>query len=166
MIIVDRHRYKDNKIIESRRITFEPFPYNERYIGLIMGLIERNLSPDLLKGRKSLMYPDDIKTNKWYGHCYHTTQALFYSLDTELLVPMSAKDYRGENHWWLQNSENGRIYDCTEGQYYFANQIPPYHNGKKSKWYGWKGRPQQVSLNLLVSILGDRLIGDERVQIK
>ena len=123
MKIVDRHRYKDNKIIETRRITFEPFPYNERYIGLIMGLIERNLSPDLLKGRKSLMYPDDVKTNKWYGHCYHTTQALFYSLDTELLVPMSAEDYRGEKHWWLQNSENGRIYDCTEGQYYFVNQI-------------------------------------------
>nr|BAR40045.1 hypothetical protein [uncultured Mediterranean phage uvMED] len=163
MKIVDRHRYKDNKIIETRRITFEPFPYNERYIGLIMGLIERNLSPDLLKGRKSLMYPDDVKTNKWYGHCYHTTQALFYSLDTELLVPMSAEDYRGEKHWWLQNSENGRIYDCTEGQYYFVNQIPPHHSGKKSKWYGWKGRPQQTSLNLLISILGDRLIGDEKV---
>ena len=90
MKTVERHRYNGNEIIETRRITFKPFPYNERYIGLVMGLIERNLSPELLKGRKSLIYPDDVNTNKWYGHCYHSTQALFYSLDTDLLVPMSA----------------------------------------------------------------------------
>ena len=41
------------------------------------------------------MYPDDVRTNKWYGHCYHAT-LLFYALDTELLVPMSAEDYREE----------------------------------------------------------------------
>ena len=162
MKTVERHKYSGNEIIETRRITFEPFPYNERYIGLVMGLIERNLSPELLKGRKKLIYPDDVNTNKWYGHCYHATQALFYSLDTDLLVPMSAEDYRGEKHWWLQNVENGRIYDCTEAQYYSVNKVPPHHKGKRTKWYGWKGRPQQVSLNLLIKILGDRLIGDEK----
>ena len=83
-------------------------------------------------------------------------------LDTDLLVPMSAEDYRGEKHWWLQNVENGRIYDCTEAQYFFVNKVPPHQKGKKTKWYGWKGRPQQVSLNLLIKILGDRLIGDEK----
>ena len=101
MKTVERHKYSGNEIIATRRITFKPFPYNERYIGLVMGLIERNLSPELLKGRKSLIYPDDVNTNKWYGHCYHATQALFYSLDTDLLVPMSAEDYRGEKHWWI-----------------------------------------------------------------
>ena len=111
------------------------------------------------------MYPDDVKTNKWYGHCYHATQVLFYALDTELLVPMSAEDYREENHWWLQNSENGRVYDCTEGQYYSVNKIPPHHDGKKTKWYGWKGRPQQVSLNLLIRVLGDRLVSDEKISV-
>ena len=79
MKTVERHKYSGNEIIETRRITFKPFPYNERYIGLVMGLIERNLSPELLKGRKKLIYPDDVNTNKWYGHCYHATQALFYS---------------------------------------------------------------------------------------
>lgn len=163
MKVVDRHRYKGKEIVETRRITFHPFSYNERYVQIVMGLIEKNLSPDLLKGRKSLMYPDDVRTNKWYGHCYHATQALFYALDTELLVPMSAEDYREEKHWWLQNSENRRVYDCTEGQYYSVNKIPPHHDGKKSKWYGWKGRPQQVSLNLLIRVLGDRLISDEKI---
>ena len=109
MKVVDRHRYKGKEIVETRRITFRPFVYNETQVQIVMGLVEKNLSPDLLKGRKSLMYPDDIRTNKWYGHCYHATQALFYALDTELLVPMSAEDYREENHWWLQNSENGRV---------------------------------------------------------
>ena len=165
MKVVDRHRYKDKKIIETRRITFRPFVYTESQVQIVMGLIEKNLSPDLLKGRKSLMYPDDVMTNKWYGHCYHATQALFYALDTELLVPMSAEDYREENHWWLQNSENGRVYDCTEGQYYSVNKIPPHHDGKKSKWYGWKGRPQQVSLNLLIRVLGDRLVSDEKISV-
>ena len=73
MKTVERHKYSGNEIIATRRITFKPFPYNERYIGLVMGLIERNLSPELLKGRKSLIYPDDVNTNKWYGHCYHAT---------------------------------------------------------------------------------------------
>ena len=115
MKVVDRHRYKGKEIVETRRITFRPFVYNESQVQIVMGLIEKNLSPDLLKGRKSLMYPDDVRTNKWYGHCYHATQLiLFYALDTELLVPMSAEDYREEKHWWLQNSENGRVYDCTE----------------------------------------------------
>ena len=41
-------------------------------------------------------------------------------------------------------------------------KVPPHQKGKKTKWYGWKGRPQQVSLNLLIKILGDRLIGDEK----
>jgi len=32
--------------------------------------------------------------------------------------------------------------------------------GKKTAWYGWKGRPQQVSLNLMIRVLGDRLKSD------
>jgi len=124
-----------------------------------MGLISRNLKPELLKGRKKLMYPDDIKTNPFYGHCYHASQALFYLMNTDQLIPMSAEDYRGEKHWWLQNGD--RVYDITAGQYYFANKFPPHEFGKKSKWYGWKGRPQQISLDLMVKVLGERLVTDE-----
>jgi hypothetical protein len=157
---LERHRYNDNKeIFQTRRLTFHAYEYTEKNMCLLMGLISKHLKPELLKGRKKLMYPDDVKTNPFYGHCYHASQALFYLMNTDQLVPMSAEDYRGEKHWWLQNGE--RIYDITEGQYYSVNKFPPHEFGKKSKWYGWKQRPQQISLDLMVKVLGDRLISDE-----
>ena len=66
---IQRHRYKDKKIFETRTLSFDPYSYSE--IDLVIGLIQDNLTPDLLKGRKSLMYPSDVLTNKYYGHCYH-----------------------------------------------------------------------------------------------
>ena len=159
MKIVERHRYRDKEIFETRRLTFKPYEYNENNIHIVMGLIERNLTSDLLRGRKKLMYPDDVLTNKMYGHCYHASQALYYLMNTNELVPMSAEDYREEKHWWLQNEK--RIYDCTEAQYYCVGKLPPHDKGKKTAWYGWKGRPQQITLDLMVRVLGERLITDE-----
>ena len=77
-------------------------------------------------------------------------------MDTDKLQPMSGKDYRDEIHWWLQDGD--KIYDLTAEQYYTVGKIPPYHHGKKSKWYGWKGRPHQRSLNLMVRVLGDKVV--------
>ena len=153
---VKRHRYKDKKIFQTRILSFDAYPYSE--IDLVIGLIQDNLTPDLLKGRKSLMYPGDIMTNKYYGHCYHSSQALHYLMDCDTLIPMSGEDYRGEKHWWLQ--DNVKIYDCTAAQYVDKGQLPPYDTGKKSVWYGWKQRPQQVSLKLMKRVLKDRLISD------
>ena len=163
MKIVERHRYQDKQIFQTRRLTFEPFEYTENNMCLVMGLIKQNLSPDLLRGRKSLMYPDDIQTNKYYGHCYHSSQALYYLMNTDKLQPMSAEDYRGEKHWWLQSDE--KIYDPTADQYYSVGKLPPYEIGKKSRWYGWKQRPQQISLDLMIKVLGSRLISDEALTI-
>ena len=84
---VERHRYKDKKIIQTRTLIFEPYSYDE--IDTVIEKIQNNLSSDLLKGRKVLMYPDDITKNKYYGHCYHSSQALYYLIDTDRLVPMS-----------------------------------------------------------------------------
>ena len=163
MKTVERHRYDKNTIIQTRRLVFNPYEYTEKNMCLVMGLIARNLKPDLLKGRKKLMYPNDVKTNPFYGHCYHSSQALFYLMSTDQLVPMSAEDYRGEKHWWLQNDE--KIYDITEGQYYSVNKFPPHEFGKKTAWYGWKGRPQQISLDLMVKVLGERLIEDTLITV-
>ena len=163
MKIVERHRYQDKQIFQTRRLTFEPFEYTENNMCLVMGLIKQNLSPDLLRGRKSLMYPDDIQTNKYYGHCYHSSQALYYLMNTDKLQPMSAEDYRGEKHWWLQSDE--KIYDPTADQYYSVGKLSPYEIGKKSRWYGWKQRPQQISLDLMIKVLGNRLISDEALTI-
>ena len=157
MKVVQRNKYEGKNIIQTRTIKFEPYSYNQ--IELVIKKIQDNLSPDLLKGRKSLMYPSDLLTNKFYGHCYHSSQALYYLMDTDKLVPMSGKDYRSEVHWWLADEE--KIYDATANQYIDKGQIPPYNEGKRSKWYGWKQRPHQSSLALTIRVLGDRLISDE-----
>lgn len=125
---------------------------------LVMRLIREHLTPTLIGKRKSLMYPEDVGVNKMYGHCYHSSETLYYIINTDRLSPMSAEDYRGEKHWWLQDGE--KIYDVTADQYYSVGQEPPYSSGKKSRWYGWKQRPQQVSLNLMVKVLGTRLHRD------
>ena len=151
---IQRHRYKDKKIFETRTLSFDPYSYSE--IDLVIGLIQDNLTSDLLK-QKKLMYKGDA--NKYYGHCYHSSQALYYLMDCDTLIPMSGEDYRGEKHWWLQDGQ--KIYDCTAKQYLDKGKLPPYNTGKKSVWYGWKQRPQQVSLNLTVRVLGDRLLSDE-----
>ena len=132
MKIVERHRYKESKIIfETRELIFEPF--NIENIENVVELIRYNLTPDLLKGKR-LMFKGD--TSKYYGHCYHASHALFLLMvDTDGLVPMSAEDYRGERHWWLQHGE--AIYDCTPEQYYEKGQTPPYDKGKKTQWYGY-----------------------------
>ena len=104
------------------------------------------------------MYPSDVLTNKYYGHCYHSSQALHYLMDCNILTPMSGEDYRGEKHWWLQDGQ--KIYDCTAKQYLDKGEHPPYNTGKKTNWYGWKQRPQQISLTLMKRVLDDRLISD------
>ena len=150
---IERHRYKDKKIFETRTLSFDPYSYSE--IDLVIGLIQDNLTSDLLK-QKKLMYKGDA--NKYYGHCYHSSQALYYLMDCDTLIPMSGEDYRGEKHWWLQDGQ--KIYDCTANQYLDKGKLPPYDIGKKSKWYGWKQRPQQISLDLMVRVLGHNNVQD------
>ena len=58
MKTIERHRYKGNKIVGTRRLIFEPYRFNELNMSLVMGLIQRNLTPDLLKHKK-LMYRGD-----------------------------------------------------------------------------------------------------------
>ena len=157
---VVRNSYDGDKIVKQRILTFKPYPYDE--IDVVIQKIQDNLSPDLLKSRKKLMYPSDLLTNKFYGHCYHSTQALYYLIDTDRLVPMSGEDYRGEKHWWLQDGD--KIYDATVNQYLDKKQDPPYNEGKKSKWYGWKQRPHQITLELMKRVLTNRLISD-RLQL-
>ncbi len=152
MKTLERHNYDGNNIIETRKLVFEPYKFSELNMCLVIGLIQKNLTPDLLK-RKKLKYKDN--PTKYYGHCYHASQALYYLIDTDKLIPMSGEDYREEKHWWLKYDDN--VYDCTAEQYLSIGKLPPYHIGKKSKWYGWKQRPQQITLELMKRVLGNRL---------
>lgn len=153
MKIVERHRYKDKKIFETRTLKFEPFLYED--ISLVMGYIADKLTPDIVSKR----YREENSSNPMFGHCYHASQALYYLMDTDVLEQMSAIDYHNEAHWWLRDKITHEIYDITSEQYYSVNQKPPYP-GKKKNWYGWKQRPHQRTLNLMVKVLGSRLIED------
>jgi hypothetical protein len=157
MKTVERARYKDREIFQVRKITFEPYRYSANNMSLVMSMIKKHLTPDLLTPK----YREENKTNSLYGHCYHSTQALYYLMDTDCLVPMCGKDYRGDYHWWLQDED--KIYDVTAGQYYSVGKLPPYENGKPTKWYGWKQRPHQRSLDLMVRVLGKDNVTDERL---
>ena len=122
----------------------------------VIGLISSNLTPDLVTKK----YREENASNPMFGHCYHASQALWYLMDTNVLEQRTAIDYHDCPHWWLVDTTTDKVYDITADQYYHVGQIPPYVDGKKKPWYGWKERPHQRSLNLMVRVLGSRLIKD------
>ena len=88
-----------------------------------------------------------------YGHCYHTTQAMFYLLDhSNSLEAHTAVDYRGDQHWWLKDINDESIIDVTADQYFSINKTPPYDKGKMRTWYGWKGRPHKRTFKLILKL--------------
>jgi hypothetical protein len=149
MKVVERHRYDEKgEIFETRTLRFLPFYYNQEIAESMMMIIRNHLTPDLLTKK----YREENVTNPMYGHCYHSSQALFYLLEPHELVPMSGLDYRGDTHWWLYDDRDV-IYDTTADQYYSVGQVPPYQVGKKTNWYGWKQRPHQRTLKLIMKVL-------------
>ena len=154
MKTLERHRYEGKNITQTRRLVYEPFAFED--ISLVMGYIAGKLTPELVTKK----YREENASNPMFGHCYHSSQALYYLIDTDVLQPMSAIDYHDCAHWWLEDTSCNKIYDVTSNQYYYVGQIPPYEAGKKKKWYGWQQRPHQRSLNLMIRVLGDRLIED------
>ena len=87
MKIVERHRYVDKKIFQTRTLKFEPFPYSD--ISLVMSYIAGKLTPNIVSKR----YREENSRNPMFGHCYHSSQALYYLMDTDVLEQMSAIDY-------------------------------------------------------------------------
>ena len=156
MKTIERHRYRDKKIFQTRTLTFEPYPMTE--IDSVIGSIVSNLTPEMVTKK----YREENAINPMFGHCYHSSQALFYLMDTDVLEQRTAIDYHDCSHWWLVDKTTEKIYDITADQYYSVDQLPPYP-GKKKPWYGWKQRPHQRTLDLMVLVLGDRLALDETV---
>ena len=156
MKTIERHRYRDKKIFQTRTLTFEPYPMTE--IDSVIGSIVSNLTPEMVTKK----YREENAINPMFGHCYHSSQALFYLMDTDVLEQRTAIDYHDCSHWWLVDKTTEKIYDITADQYYSVDQLPPYP-GKKKPWYGWKQRPHQRTLDLMVLVLGDRLALDKTV---
>ena len=154
MKIVERHRYRDKRIFQTRTLTFEPYPMTD--IELVVESIASNLTPKMVTKK----YREENSSNPMFGHCYHSSQALFYLMDTNVLEQRTAIDYHDCSHWWLVDTTTDKVYDITADQYYHVGQTPPYVDGKKKPWYGWKQRPQQITLNLMKRVLDTRLIKD------
>ena len=96
MKTVERHRYnKEGQIFQTRTLTFEPYPMTE--IESVIGLISSNLTPDLVTKK----YREENASNPMFGHCYHSSQALYYLMDTNVLEQRTAIDYHDCSHWWL-----------------------------------------------------------------
>ena len=72
MKTIERHRYRDKKIFQTRTLTFEPYPMSE--IESVMGSIASNLKPEMVTKK----YREENKSNKMFGHCYHEITSLFY----------------------------------------------------------------------------------------
>ena len=143
-----------------RRLTFQPYRYTPENVEYLMDSVKDHWQKYKPAHYKKL--PPSKKFNPMYGYCYPSTQALFYLLDTDRLVPMKALDYRNEYHWWLQ--DDTKIIDATADQYYIVGETPPYRYGKKGEWYAWRKQPSMSSFNLIVDILYPN-IKEEKVYI-
>jgi len=101
-------------------------------IAAVIKLIQKSLTPDLLKRR----FREGNAINPLFGHCYHSAETLFH-LIREFRLPEKFLAYRpcrgvdGNNipHWWLQN-DRGEILDPTAGQYTSKGLNPPYGSGR------------------------------------
>lgn len=94
-----------------------------------IGLIQENLTPDLLKPQYRGHH------NKFYGHCYVATEALYHSMggkESGLLI-YHGRDDLGIVHWWLEDNE-GNIYDPTSRQYTDEGRVPPYNVKKRGSF--------------------------------
>ncbi len=149
MTTIERHSYKKIngkwEITKTVTLHYELIPYSLSSLSACSVKLEECLTPDILTPK----YREENQNNPMYGHCYHTTQAMFYLLDTDTLDIMCGTDWRDDKHWWLRDRETGYEVDMTSDQYYSIGKEPPYDNGKVSKWYGWKNRPHMRSLKLI-----------------
>ena len=86
--------------------------------------------------------------NSTFGHCYHSNQAIYYFFKDANLKAMSAPCDVAGQHWWCEDVD-GNIIDATSDQYYSVGTKPPYDKGKKTSWYGWRGRVHRKTQDLM-----------------
>lgn len=85
--------------------------------------IVASLTPDLLKKQYRV-----LARNKFTGHCYVASEALFHMLggrDSDY-VPETVKHERSQ-HWYLRNKKTRRVIDLTKRQ--FVEPVP-YEKGR------------------------------------
>ena len=137
-------------------IEFLQYPYTQEMITELSSKILPNLTNDLVPKK----YKEENYDNLMRGHCYHSTQVLFYVLNTENLYPFRAEEehysYSTENkdrhyHWWLEDINTNTRIDITSSQF---DKLPytteyAYKTGKTTKWYSFKQTPSSRTLKLI-----------------
>jgi hypothetical protein len=146
-MILERHKYRKRGdewfAFKTWILEYDTYEYTPENVKLVSDMIRKKLSPKFL----STQFKEDNQTNPMFGHCYHSTQALYYFLKCDILESYSGKDSLGNTHWWLQ--DGSEIIDVTAAQYDLIPCDPPYEVGKRTKWYGWHHRPHKRSMELM-----------------
>ena len=83
----------------------------------LINLIVDSLSDDLLKPK----YKSLKNKNKYTGHCYVATEALYYLIDDNERINYTPARIKinNDNHWFLVNKNTNDIYDITRKQFNF-----------------------------------------------
>ena len=115
--------------------------YNEKNLGIISGLILKNLTYDLLPRK----WWGKNSTNPLFGHCHNATGCLYKIFGYKAMHTYKALDYEGVWHWWALDKEN-KIIDLTAGQYTSRGKNPPYAEGNKASLLGFEYRKRIVRL--------------------
>ena len=80
MKTIERHRYRDKKIFQTRTLTFEPYPMTE--IDSVIGSIVSNLTPEMVTKK----YREENASNPMFGHCYHSPHKLCFISWTRMFL--------------------------------------------------------------------------------
>lgn len=149
MIELARHskyiKIKSKEYVEwaAKVLYGKPYSY-PKDLDKVIKLIHKNLTIDLCPPR----FREGNMGNPTFGHCYHSTQALYYFFKNANLKAMSAPCDIAGSHWWCEDVD-GNIIDITQDQYLSVGIKPPYDKGKETKWYGWRNRVHARSLVLM-----------------
>ena len=134
---------KEYKVWSAWILEYEQYNYPED-LNNVTKLIQNNLELKFCPPQ----FREMNLGNPMFGHCYHSTQALYYFFKDANLKSMSAPCDVAGQHWWCEDVD-GNITDITSDQYYSVGKKPPYDKGKETKWYGWKNRPHRKTQDLM-----------------
>ena len=115
--------------------------YNELNLSLVISIIKRNLTPDLLPKKWILRN----ETNPMFGHCHTSSACLQKVFGSKNIKLYRSLDDEGIWHWWAVDCNN-KLIDITEEQYTSRGREAPHSSGTKAYSLGFKYRKRVVEL--------------------
>lgn len=115
--------------------------YNDDNLKLVIKIIEKNLTPDLLPKK----WTERNSTNPMFGHCHTASACLQKVFGTKNIKLWRGLDDENIWHWWAVDL-NGKLIDITADQYTSQDRVPPYDKGQKSSMLGFDYRIRTLTL--------------------